>query len=186
MRIEWSDAGRVSARRFMRDQDGLRAVGLAVSAWPMTRTLSRPSTGAPATVSASAATGSCTTSTATSSPSSELTGSPDDAARRGNPHHWRPVDRDRQSKLTAFWILSQRQERICRAEPSWIVMRSDPGRSPSCWLRHQPSLKAVRSASTDARRRGAPDGTRGAIVRVGGLEAGARIAANARLLRRHA
>jgi hypothetical protein len=31
MRIEWSDAGRVSARRFMRDQDGLRAVGLAVA-----------------------------------------------------------------------------------------------------------------------------------------------------------
>lgn len=30
MRIEWSDAGRLSARRFMRDQDGLRAVGLAV------------------------------------------------------------------------------------------------------------------------------------------------------------
>jgi hypothetical protein len=30
MRVEWSDAGRVSARRFMRDQDGLRAVGLAV------------------------------------------------------------------------------------------------------------------------------------------------------------
>ena len=30
MRIEWSDAGRVSARRFMRDQDGLRAVGLAI------------------------------------------------------------------------------------------------------------------------------------------------------------
>jgi hypothetical protein len=32
MRIEWSDAGRVSARRFMRDQDGLPAVGLAVLA----------------------------------------------------------------------------------------------------------------------------------------------------------
>jgi hypothetical protein len=32
MRIEWSDAGRLSARRFMRDQDGLRAVGLAVLA----------------------------------------------------------------------------------------------------------------------------------------------------------
>jgi len=33
MRIEWSDAGKVSARRFMRDdQDGLRAVGLAVVA----------------------------------------------------------------------------------------------------------------------------------------------------------
>lgn len=31
MQIRWSDAGRVSARRFMRDdQDGLRAVGLAV------------------------------------------------------------------------------------------------------------------------------------------------------------
>lgn len=31
MRIEWSDAGKASARRFMReDQDGLRAVGLAV------------------------------------------------------------------------------------------------------------------------------------------------------------
>jgi mRNA-degrading endonuclease RelE of RelBE toxin-antitoxin system len=33
MRIEWSDAARVSARRFMRDdQDGLRAVGYAVLA----------------------------------------------------------------------------------------------------------------------------------------------------------
>lgn len=32
MRIEWSDAGRASARRFMHDQDGLRAVGLAVQA----------------------------------------------------------------------------------------------------------------------------------------------------------
>jgi hypothetical protein len=33
MRIEWSDAARVSARRFMRDdQDGLRAVGHAVFA----------------------------------------------------------------------------------------------------------------------------------------------------------
>ncbi len=31
MQIRWSDAGRVSARRFMRDdQDGLRAVGLAI------------------------------------------------------------------------------------------------------------------------------------------------------------
>jgi hypothetical protein len=32
MRIEWSDAGTASARRYMRDQDGLRAVGLAVLA----------------------------------------------------------------------------------------------------------------------------------------------------------
>lgn len=32
MRIEWSDAGTASARRFMRDQDGLRAVGIAVLA----------------------------------------------------------------------------------------------------------------------------------------------------------
>jgi mRNA interferase RelE/StbE len=33
MRTEWSDAGKASARRFMRDdQDGLRAVGLAVLA----------------------------------------------------------------------------------------------------------------------------------------------------------
>jgi mRNA interferase RelE/StbE len=33
MRIEWSDAARVSARRFMReDQDGLLAVGRAVAA----------------------------------------------------------------------------------------------------------------------------------------------------------
>jgi hypothetical protein len=33
MRIEWSDAARVSARRFMRDdQGGLRAVGHAVFA----------------------------------------------------------------------------------------------------------------------------------------------------------
>lgn len=31
MRIEWSDAGTASARRFMRDdQDGLLAVGLAI------------------------------------------------------------------------------------------------------------------------------------------------------------
>jgi mRNA-degrading endonuclease RelE of RelBE toxin-antitoxin system len=31
MQIRWSDAGKVSARRFMRDdQDGLRAVGLAI------------------------------------------------------------------------------------------------------------------------------------------------------------
>ena len=42
MRIEWSDAARVSARRFMReDQDGLLAVGRAPSPpWPMT--LTRP------------------------------------------------------------------------------------------------------------------------------------------------
>jgi mRNA interferase RelE/StbE len=33
MRIEWSDAGTASARRFMRDdQDGLLAVGLAIRA----------------------------------------------------------------------------------------------------------------------------------------------------------
>ena len=33
MRIRWSDAGKASARRFMGDdQDGLRAVGLAVLA----------------------------------------------------------------------------------------------------------------------------------------------------------
>jgi mRNA-degrading endonuclease RelE of RelBE toxin-antitoxin system len=31
MQIRWSDAGKVSARRFMRDdQDGLRAVGLVI------------------------------------------------------------------------------------------------------------------------------------------------------------
>jgi mRNA-degrading endonuclease RelE of RelBE toxin-antitoxin system len=31
MQIRWSDAGKVSARRFMRDdQDGLRAVGFAI------------------------------------------------------------------------------------------------------------------------------------------------------------
>jgi hypothetical protein len=36
MRIEWSDAARVSAHRFMRDdQDGLRAVGHAVLALAM-------------------------------------------------------------------------------------------------------------------------------------------------------
>lgn len=33
MQIRWSDAGRASARRFMRDdQDGLREVGLAILA----------------------------------------------------------------------------------------------------------------------------------------------------------
>lgn len=33
MQIRWSDAGKASARRFMRDdQDGLRAVGRAVAA----------------------------------------------------------------------------------------------------------------------------------------------------------
>lgn len=33
MHIRWSDAGKASARRFMRDdQDGLRAVGLAILA----------------------------------------------------------------------------------------------------------------------------------------------------------
>jgi mRNA interferase RelE/StbE len=33
MRIRWSDTSKASARRFMRDdQDGLRAVGLAVAA----------------------------------------------------------------------------------------------------------------------------------------------------------
>ena len=33
MQIRWSDAGKASARRFMRDdQDGLRAVGLAILA----------------------------------------------------------------------------------------------------------------------------------------------------------
>jgi mRNA-degrading endonuclease RelE of RelBE toxin-antitoxin system len=33
MQIRWSDAGKASGRRFMRDdQDGLRAVGLAVLA----------------------------------------------------------------------------------------------------------------------------------------------------------
>lgn len=39
MRIDWSDAGRASARRYMHDQDGLHAVDAAVSAladdpWP--------------------------------------------------------------------------------------------------------------------------------------------------------
>ena len=32
MRTEWSDAGTASARRFMRDQEGMRAVGEAVLA----------------------------------------------------------------------------------------------------------------------------------------------------------
>ena len=32
MRIEWSPAARVSARRFMEDQDGMRAIGAAVAA----------------------------------------------------------------------------------------------------------------------------------------------------------
>ena len=32
MRIEWSPAARVSARRFMGDQDGMRAIGAAVAA----------------------------------------------------------------------------------------------------------------------------------------------------------
>lgn len=31
MRVEWSDAAAASARRFMRDQDGLRAVALATA-----------------------------------------------------------------------------------------------------------------------------------------------------------
>jgi hypothetical protein len=61
MQIRWSDAGRASARRFMRDdQDGLREVGLAILPWPTTRTRPTPSTGAVTTGSASAATGSCT------------------------------------------------------------------------------------------------------------------------------
>jgi len=79
MRIGWSDAGRMSARRFMRDQDGLRAVRLAVLALAEDHTRPRPFTGAPTTGYASTVTGSCTTSTATSSPSSESTGSPDEA-----------------------------------------------------------------------------------------------------------
>ena len=32
MRIEWSPAARVSARRYMEDQDSMRAVGAAVAA----------------------------------------------------------------------------------------------------------------------------------------------------------
>jgi mRNA-degrading endonuclease RelE of RelBE toxin-antitoxin system len=32
VRVEWSDDAAASARRFMRDQDGMRAVGLAVLA----------------------------------------------------------------------------------------------------------------------------------------------------------
>ena len=32
MRIEWSPAARASARRYMDDQDGMRAIGAAVSA----------------------------------------------------------------------------------------------------------------------------------------------------------
>lgn len=32
MRIEWSPAARASARRYMADQDGIRAIGAAVAA----------------------------------------------------------------------------------------------------------------------------------------------------------
>jgi mRNA-degrading endonuclease RelE of RelBE toxin-antitoxin system len=32
MRIEWSPPARVSARRYMADQDGMRAIGTAVAA----------------------------------------------------------------------------------------------------------------------------------------------------------
>ena len=32
MRIEWSPAARASARRYMTDQDGMRAIGAAVAA----------------------------------------------------------------------------------------------------------------------------------------------------------
>ena len=32
MKIEWSPAARASARRYMYDQDGMRAIGAAVSA----------------------------------------------------------------------------------------------------------------------------------------------------------
>ena len=32
MRIEWSPAARASARRYMEDQDGMRAIGVAVAA----------------------------------------------------------------------------------------------------------------------------------------------------------
>ena len=32
MRIEWSPPARASARRYMADQDGMRAIGLAVAA----------------------------------------------------------------------------------------------------------------------------------------------------------
>lgn len=32
MRIEWSPAARASARRYMSDQDGIRAIGRAVAA----------------------------------------------------------------------------------------------------------------------------------------------------------
>ncbi len=32
MKIEWSPAARASARRYMDDQDGMRAIGTAVSA----------------------------------------------------------------------------------------------------------------------------------------------------------
>jgi hypothetical protein len=85
MRIEWSDAGRVSARRFMRDRDGLRAVGLAFLGLADDPYSVEAFHRAPTTGSASAAIGSFTTSTATSSLSSESTGSPDDAARRKIP-----------------------------------------------------------------------------------------------------
>jgi hypothetical protein len=66
MLIRWSDAGKASARRFMRDdQDGLRAVGLAILAladdpYPAGAFHRGVTTG-----SVPAATGCCTLSTAT-------------------------------------------------------------------------------------------------------------------------
>lgn len=66
MQIRWSDVGKASARRFMLDdQDGLRAVGLAILALADDPCRPRPSTGVPTTGSASAATGSCTSPTTT-------------------------------------------------------------------------------------------------------------------------
>jgi hypothetical protein len=66
MQIRWSDAGKTSARRFMRDdQDGLRAVGLAVLALADDPYPAEAFHRAATTGCASAATGSCTSPTTT-------------------------------------------------------------------------------------------------------------------------
>jgi hypothetical protein len=50
VRVEWSPAARASARRFMEDQDGMRAIGAAVAALVLDPYPGRVSTGVSTTV----------------------------------------------------------------------------------------------------------------------------------------
>jgi hypothetical protein len=60
VKIEWSPAARATARRYMADQDGMRAIGSAIAQLAATRTRRKPSTAAITTGCASAHTESYT------------------------------------------------------------------------------------------------------------------------------